>query len=100
MTEPEKSWASMWEYFDVKTSEPYSEVLAGRRMPGAEWITGAELNYAEHVLRNTSPESPAIMHRSEARLRDSVAARRPSGSSCTDLRIVDLETAARREPTP
>ena len=74
MTEPEKSWASMWEYFDVKTSEPYSEVLAGRRMPGAEWITGAELIYAEHVLRNTSPESPAIMHRSEARLRDSVAA--------------------------
>ena len=34
-------------------------------MPGAKWFEGAELNYAEHALRNTRPEEPAIVHRSE-----------------------------------
>lgn len=36
-------------------------------MPGAEWFPGAELNYAEHVLRNARPGEPAIMHQSELR---------------------------------
>ena len=65
----EEFWASIWEYFDVQASKPYSEVLASRRMPGAEWFPGAELNYAEHVLRNANarPDEPAIMHQSEVR---------------------------------
>lgn len=69
VTELEEFWASIWEYFDVKASKPYSEVLGSRRMPGAEWFPGAELNYAEHVLRNSEarPDEPAIMHRSEIR---------------------------------
>ena len=38
-------------------------------MPGAEWFPGAELNYAEHVLRNADAraDEPAIMHQSEIR---------------------------------
>ncbi len=65
----EEFWASIWEYFEVKASKPYSEVLGDRRMPGAEWFSGAELNYAEHVLRNAEARSgePAIMHQSEIR---------------------------------
>ncbi len=67
VTELEEFWASIWEYFEVDAAEPYSEVLGDRRMPGAEWFTGAELNYAKHVLRSARPDEPAIMHQSEVR---------------------------------
>ncbi|MDP8939060.1 MAG: acetoacetate--CoA ligase [Actinomycetota bacterium] len=67
VAELEEFWASIWEYFDVQASKPYSEVLARRQMPGAEWFPGAELNYAEHVFRNLRPDEPAIMHQSEVR---------------------------------
>jgi acetoacetyl-CoA synthetase len=58
-------WASIWDYFQVQASRPYSRVLASRAMPGAEWFPGAELNYAEHVFRNASEEYPALIFRSE-----------------------------------
>ncbi|MGB3635682.1 MAG: AMP-binding protein, partial [Rubrobacteraceae bacterium] len=67
VTELEEFWASIWEYFDVQYSKPYTEVLGSRQMPGAEWFPGAELNYAEHVFRNLRPDEPAIMHQSEVR---------------------------------
>ncbi len=65
----EEFWASIWEYFEVQASKPYTEVLVSRQMPRAEWFPGAELNYAEHVFRhaNARPDEPAIMHQSEVR---------------------------------
>lgn len=67
VTEIEDFWASVWEYLGVRASKPYSEVLKEREMPGAEWFSGAELNYAEHAFRNARPDEPALMHRSELR---------------------------------
>ena len=69
VAELEEFWASIWEYFDVQASKPYSQVLGSRQMPGAEWFPDAELNYAEHVFRNADarPNEPAIMHQSEVR---------------------------------
>ena len=69
VTELEEFWTTIWEYFHVESSKPYEKVLGPRRMPGTEWFPGAELNYAEHVLRNTNarPDEPAIMHQSEIR---------------------------------
>ncbi len=61
----EDFWASIWEYFSIKASKPYATVLVERKMPGASWFPGAELNYAEHVFRNASPERPALLFRSE-----------------------------------
>lgn len=61
----EDFWASIWEYFSVKASKPYRTVLVERKMPGASWFPGAELNYAEHVFRNASAERPALLFRSE-----------------------------------
>jgi acetoacetyl-CoA synthetase len=58
-------WASIWDYFHMKTSHPYTAVLAKRTMPGAQWFPGALLNYAEHVFRNATPDRPALMVRSE-----------------------------------
>ncbi len=63
----EDFWESLWEYFDVRASAPYSRVLDGRKMPGAKWFEGARLNYAEHAFRHASPDRPALIVRSESR---------------------------------
>jgi acetoacetyl-CoA synthetase len=65
VTAIEDFWQSVWEYFQIKASKPYSRVLAERKMPGAQWFSGAELNYAEHVFRNISPDYPALIFQSE-----------------------------------
>ncbi|MGD8765830.1 MAG: AMP-binding protein, partial [Desulfobacteraceae bacterium] len=65
VNEIEDFWQSLWEFFQIKTSTPYSRVLSERIMPGAKWFSGAELNYAEHVFRNMSPERPALIFQSE-----------------------------------
>jgi acetoacetyl-CoA synthetase len=45
-------WQSIWDYFEVISHDPPTAVLASdRTMPGAKWVPGATLNYAEHVLR-------------------------------------------------
>jgi len=61
----EEFWASIWEYFHVHSSKPYKTVLIERKMPGAKWFAGAELNYAEHVFRNATSSRPAIVFQSE-----------------------------------
>ncbi|WKV75171.1 acetoacetate--CoA ligase [Streptomyces sp. PCS3-D2] len=50
-------WQAVAEWFDVRFTTPYEAVLADRSMPGAQWFTGATLNYAEHALR--AAEDPA-----------------------------------------
>ncbi len=62
----EDFWASLWDYFNIKASKPYSAVLVERKMPGAQWFPGAELNYAEHVFRNTTTSRPALLFQSES----------------------------------
>jgi acetoacetyl-CoA synthetase len=61
----EDFWASIWDYFHIKASQPYTTVLRERKMPGAEWFPGARLNFAEHVFRNASASRPALIFRSE-----------------------------------
>src|SRR5215218_8210750 len=58
-------WGSLWDWFGIGGS--YERVLARREMPGAEWFPGAELNYAEHLLKNSRGDEPAIVHQSEIR---------------------------------
>ena len=73
VTELERFWASIWEYFGVRCSRPYERVLDARTMPGARWFEGAELNYAENMLcdRRTGderdPGAIAVLHASELR---------------------------------
>ena len=45
-------WAAVWEFFDVQSSVPYTEMLDSPTMPGTKWLIGARLNYAEHILRH------------------------------------------------
>jgi len=65
--ELEKFWETIWEYFDVRASKPYSRVLSRREMPGARWFVGAELNYAANILREKDHDGPAIICAGEGR---------------------------------
>lgn len=59
-------WAAIWDEY-VKADEGYEQVLASRAMPGAEWFTGARLNYAKHVFCDRDQDGLAIQHASETR---------------------------------
>jgi acetoacetyl-CoA synthetase len=65
--ELEEFWESIWQFFSVRSSAPYTQVLDTRRMPGARWFTGATLNFAEHCFRGRSDVDAAIVCRSELR---------------------------------
>ncbi|HZL55319.1 MAG TPA: acetoacetate--CoA ligase, partial [Solirubrobacteraceae bacterium] len=83
--ELEEFWAGIWEFSGVRASRPAERVLDARRMPGARWFEGAELNYAENVLLGPRPDgaaprtrspgpavpdrsgAPAVLHASELR---------------------------------
>jgi acetoacetyl-CoA synthetase len=43
-------WESVWDFFEVKAHTPYERVLGATTMPGAEWFSGATLNFAEHMV--------------------------------------------------
>ena len=81
--ELEDFWACIWEFCEVRSSKSYEQPLAERRMPGAQWFAGAELNYAENVLaplrfdgaasaagagpRPSRADTVAVLHSSELR---------------------------------
>ena len=70
--ELEDFWASIWDYFEVRASTPYDRVLPSREMPGAEWFTGARLNYAENLLAGKPNDRLALQHASELRELDAL----------------------------
>ncbi len=73
VAEPEQFWASIWDFCGVKASAAYERVLASEQMPGAQWFTGARLNYAENLLSAVEdPDEPAVLHLSELRELDSL----------------------------
>jgi len=45
----ESFWGSIWKYFDVADAD--YPVLTDRKMPGARWFEGSEVNFAEYVFR-------------------------------------------------
>lgn len=45
-------WVSMWEFGEVIYSRNYDVIVDDlNKMPGAQWFTGAKLNFAENLLR-------------------------------------------------
>ena len=62
----EDFWQAIWDYFGIKSSAPHRCVLESRRMPGARWFPGAQLNFAEHVLRRERPGQTALLFASES----------------------------------
>jgi acetoacetyl-CoA synthetase len=60
-------WASLWDYFHIQSSAPFTEVLTGTQMPDIHWFPGARLNYVEQVFRQRTGARPALMAYSETR---------------------------------
>ena len=45
-------WGLFWEFAGIIASKSYDEVVSDpSQMPGAKWFAGAELNFAENLLR-------------------------------------------------
>jgi acetoacetyl-CoA synthetase len=61
ITDLEAFWRSIWDYFEVRSSAPFSKVLGKSTMPGAEWFPGARLNYAGYVLARERPDTTALI---------------------------------------
>ena len=66
-SEIEDFWGSIWDFFEVGASAPYSEVLRDHAMPGADWFPGALLSYPQHIFRNRDDADIAVRHASELR---------------------------------
>jgi acetoacetyl-CoA synthetase len=62
-------WSSIWDYFELQSPTPYERVLAAEVMPGARWFAGAQVNYAQQVLRHADAADaaghPAILFMDE-----------------------------------
>lgn len=66
----EAFWAAIWDYFDIASDAPPTQVVDSRAMPGAKWFVGSRVNYAEHLLRHEARAQPgevAIHHLTEQR---------------------------------
>jgi acetoacetyl-CoA synthetase len=66
-TEIEEFWASIAAFFDISFSQPPQTILKERKQPGAEWFVGAELNYADRLLRQAEqdPDGQALIVHSQ-----------------------------------
>ncbi|HYW03771.1 MAG TPA: acetoacetate--CoA ligase [Gammaproteobacteria bacterium] len=63
---PRSFWPAVWGFCGMQASRFWQAVLEdGDRMPGARWFRGAELNFAENLLRFRDSR-PAIVFRDEA----------------------------------
>jgi acetoacetyl-CoA synthetase len=43
-------WGAIWTFYGIRAHTPYTRVLGRSDMPGAQWFSGARLNYAEHLV--------------------------------------------------
>jgi acetoacetyl-CoA synthetase len=68
-SELEAFWQSVWDYHQLQSPTPHRAVLAERKMPGAKWFEGAQVNYAQQVFRHAGPAHaaglPALISRNE-----------------------------------
>ncbi len=54
-------WATVWEFVDIKASQPYDRVADDLdKMPGTRWFPGARLNFAENLLRFRDDQTAII----------------------------------------
>jgi acetoacetyl-CoA synthetase len=71
-TELDAFWQSVWDYFALQSPTPHSAALAENKMPGAKWFPGAQVNYAQQVLRHVAAAQaaglPAIVSHNEKSL--------------------------------
>jgi acetoacetyl-CoA synthetase len=62
-------WQAIWDYFEIDSETPPTQVVAEAALPGARWFLGSRVNYAEHVLRmpGLGDDEPAVLAWSQTR---------------------------------
>jgi acetoacetyl-CoA synthetase len=54
-------WGAIWEFFGLDSVSSYDDVLPVDTLPGAQWFSGARLNFAGYLLSQGAPEAPAVV---------------------------------------
>lgn len=54
-------WASIWDFFALDAISPFDQVLADEAMPGAQWFSGANINFAQYILDQGDPYTVAVV---------------------------------------
>jgi acetoacetyl-CoA synthetase len=52
ITDMNAFWQSIWDYFDLQSPTPHTAALVKNTMPGAQWFSGAQVNYAQQAFRH------------------------------------------------
>ena len=72
----EAFWSALWQFYDVRATQPYERVLADAHMPGAKWFPGARLNLVDQALRwardAATADQPALIACNESGARTEV----------------------------
>ncbi len=59
-------WESVWEFVSIKASRGFTQVVDDlSKFPGARWFIGAELNFAENLLRYRDDHTAIISIRED-----------------------------------
>ena len=63
----ERFWKSIWDYFGLRSNTTFSKVLDEERMPGASWFKGATVNIVYEIFKDYEEikNNTAISFRSE-----------------------------------
>ena len=64
----EQFWASIWNLSEIRHSKMYDKVLQGKEIWNSKWFDGAQLNFAENLLR-FDIDNTAVIATSESRPR-------------------------------
>ena len=85
-------WETLWDFFDIRASKRFEHVVDDlSHFPGARWFEGAQLNYAENMLRFSEKKGPVLIFRGENQ------ARREYDYAALRSQVVRLAEALRRE---
>ena len=67
--EPDAFWQSLWTSDDMRSPTPHTAVRSADPMPRTRWFEGAQVNYAQRVLRHVDAAHaagvPAIVSENE-----------------------------------
>jgi acetoacetyl-CoA synthetase len=74
----ESFWKSIWEFLKVDGDMGNTILKNGQQMPGAQWFTEAQLNFAQNLLKETSSDGSfanniAIVERGEHGRREEIS---------------------------
>ena len=65
VTNPALFWEEVWKFCGIISSKPYKKVMGTPHMPGTKWFHGAQLNFAENLLRFSDEKAALIYHQED-----------------------------------